>query len=455
MKIGVFGAGYVGLVTSACFAEMGNSVVCMEIDAERVAALQRGETPIYEPGLETLIRRNVAAERLVFTADTAQTVAHGTLLFIAVGTPPDLDGAPDLRGVLGVAQSIGRHMRDYKLIINKSTVPVGTADRVKAAIAQELALRRCILPFAVVSNPEFLKEGSAVEDFMRPDRVIVGSGNEQATLLLRALYAPFLRNTDRMLTMDVRSAELAKYAANAMLATRISFINEIARVAEELGADIESVRRGIGSDKRIGTHFLYAGCGWGGSCFPKDIDALVCAGTDAGVDMSILRAVRKVNEHQKNRLVQRVVERFGEDLRAHSFALWGLAFKPGTDDMREAPSIRIVEQLVARGATVCAFDPAAMERARTVFGSNAVAFVDDPLDALAGASALLVVTEWREFRSPDFAVIRERMRYPVIFDGRNLYDPSMLAQLGFEYVGIGRQASGAAMTEAEVTALAA
>jgi UDPglucose 6-dehydrogenase len=341
------------------------------------------------------------------------------------------------------------------VIVDKSTVPVGTADRVRAVIAQELAQRRCILPYAVVSNPEFLKEGSAVDDFMRRDRVIVGSDNEQATLLLRALYAPFLRHRDRMLTMDIRSAELAKYAANAMLATRISFMNEIARLAEAVGADIENVRRGIGSDERIGTLFLYAGCGWGGSCFPKDIDALMHGGAEAGVAMSVLAAVRTVNESQKGLLADRVAARFGEDLRGHTFAVWGLAFKPGTDDMREAPSIRIVSQLLAHGARVRAFDPAAMERARALFRSDSIAFTNDPLDALTGASALLVITEWREFRCPDFAQIRERMRCPVIFDGRNLYDPSALAALGFEYFGIGRRVPDLEGQPVEVAALAA
>jgi UDPglucose 6-dehydrogenase len=439
MKICVFGAGYVGLVTSACFAEMGNSVVCVEIDADRVAALQRGEVPIYEPGPDVLVRRNIAADRLCFTTDAAGAVAHGTIVFIAVGTPPAHDGSPDLAGVLAVAHAIGRHMRDYKVVVNKSTVPVGTADLVEEAIAEELARRACILPYSVASNPEFLKEGSAVDDFIRPDRVIVGSDNEQATLLLRALYAPFLRNRDRMLMMDVRSAELAKYAANAMLATRISFINEIARLAEEVGADIENVRLGIGSDTRIGTHFLYAGCGWGGSCFPKDVDALIHTGRQAGIDLSILRAVRAVIEGQKALLADRVIERFGTDLSGHCFALWGLAFKPGTDDMRQAPSTRIIEDLLARGARIRAFDPAAMKRARNLFSDPALAFVDDPLEAVAGASALIVVTEWREFRSPDFAEISQRMRSPVVFDGRNLYDPSMMAAAGFECFGIGRR----------------
>jgi len=441
MKICVFGAGYVGLVTAACLAEMGNSVACLDVDGQRIAALQRGEVPIHEPGLDGLIHRNAAADRLLFTTDAAAAVAHGTVIFIAVGTPAGEDGAADVDAVLAAASTIGRHMRDYKVVVDKSTVPVGTADTVRHLIAQELARRDVALPYAVVSNPEFLKEGAAIDDFMRPDRVILGCENEQAGLLLRALYAPFLRNRDRMLMMDVRSAELTKYAANAMLAARISFMNELAALAERLGADIEAVRRGIGADSRIGTHFLYAGCGWGGSCLPKDVKALARMGAEAGVQLAILDAVQAVNQRQRRLLVDRVVARFGDDLRGHLFALWGLAFKPGTDDLREAPSLIVVQELVERGARVRAFDPAAMPRAQHLWGTlPEIALVGDPLTAVEGASALLVVTEWREFRSPDFVSMRARMRSPVIFDGRNLYEPEMLAGMGFEYVGVGRAA---------------
>ena len=442
MKVCVFGAGYVGLVTSACLAEMGNSVVCLDIDEARVASLQQGLMPIHEPGLESMVARAAAAGRLVFTTDAASAVAHGTVVFIAVGTPSAEDGSADVDYVLAAARTVGRHMNDYKVVVDKSTVPVGTADRVHAAIAQELARRQVRLPYAVVSNPEFLKEGAAVEDFMKPDRVIVGCDDERAGLLMRAVYAPFLRNRDRMMLMDVRSAELTKYAANAMLASRISFMNELARLAECVGADVEQVRRGIGSDARIGTDFLYAGCGWGGSCLPKDVKALLRTGADAGIELDILGAVQRVNDRQRQLLGERVVARFGADLHGLCFAVWGLAFKPGTDDMREAPSITVIDELVRRGATVRAFDPLAMPRARALWSGNAqVAFCTDPLDASDGANALLIVTEWREFRSPDFDALRQRMVEPVVFDGRNLWDPALLAELGFEYVGIGRAAT--------------
>jgi UDPglucose 6-dehydrogenase len=359
MKVSIFGAGYVGLVTAACLAEMGNSVCCLDVDEARIAGLQRGEVPIHEPGLEDMIRRSAAAGRLDFTTDAASAVAHGTVIFIAVGTPAAEDGSADVNHVLSAAQSIGRHMNDYKVIVDKSTVPVGTADRVERTIGQELLRRAVVLPYAVVSNPEFLKEGAAVDDFMKPDRVIVGCDDERAGLLVRAVYAPFLRNRDRMLVMDVRSAELTKYAANAMLASRISFMNELSQVAERLGADIEQVRRGIGSDSRIGTDFLYAGCGWGGSCLPKDVKALARMAAEGGVDVAMLHAVQKVNERQRRLLGERVVERFGEDLSGLCFAVWGLAFKPGTDDMREAPSLTIIDELVRRGARVRAFAPVA------------------------------------------------------------------------------------------------
>ncbi len=439
MKVCVFGAGYVGLVTAACLAEMGNSVVGVDIDQARVAALGRGEVPIHEPGLDEMLRRNAAAGRLRFTTDVAAGVGHGTIVFIAVGTPPAEDGSADLEHVLAVARGIAEHMHDYKVVVDKSTVPVGTAERVHGAIADGLRRRAAVLPFAVVSNPEFLKEGAAIEDFMRPDRVIVGADDEQAALLMRALYSPFLRNRDRLLLMDVRSAEMTKYVANAMLATRISFMNEMALLAERLGADIEKVRQGVGSDPRIGTHFLYAGCGWGGSCLPKDVRALAHMGRQAGLDLALLAAVQGVNERQRALLGTRVVEQFGGDLRGRRFGLWGLAFKPGTDDLREAPSLGLVDGLLRRGARVAAYDPVAMPAAARHFGPReGLEFVTDPLHAAQAADALLIVTEWREFRSPDFARLRATMRQPVLIDGRNLWDPAEMAAAGFDYRGIGR-----------------
>ncbi len=443
MKVSVFGAGYVGLVTAACLAEMGNSVVCVDVDERRVAGLQRGEMPIHEPGLAALVVRNAEAGRLQFTTDAAHAVSHGTIVFIAVGTPAAKDGSADLDQVLTAAAAIGEHMRDYKVIVNKSTVPVGTAERVQQTV--ELALKRGarLLPFAVVSNPEFLKEGAAIDDFMRPDRIVVGAADEQATLLMRALYAPFQRNHERLFLMDVRSAEMTKYVANAMLATRISFMNEMSALAERLGADIEHVRQGIGSDPRIGTHFLYAGCGWGGSCLPKDVSALRRMAGDSGLDLTILGAVQSVNDGHRRLLAQRVVARFGDDLRGCVFGLWGLAFKPGTDDLREAPSLVLIEELLARGARLRAFDPVAMPafQARGALPEG-LALVADPYAAAQGADALLVVTEWREFRSPDFERLREAMRTPVVYDGRNLYEPRLLASFGFEYQGIGRGGPG-------------
>ncbi len=439
MKITVFGAGYVGLVTAACLSDMGNSVVCVDVDAKRVEGLQQGHIPIHEPGLAELVSRNAGAGRLQFTTDAALGTAHGTIVFIAVGTPPAEDGSADLEHVLTVARSIGRHMQDYKVVVDKSTVPVGTADRVRQEIAQALREREAIVPYAVVSNPEFLKEGAAIADFMHPDRVVIGADDEQATLLMRALYAPFLRNRDRVLVMDTRSAELTKYVANAMLASRISFMNEMSRLAERLGADIEQVRMGIGADPRIGTHFLYAGCGWGGSCFPKDVQALQHMGQANGVELQIVAAVRDVNEGQKRLLAQRVCHRYGEDLRGLSFAVWGLSFKPGTDDLREAPSLLLIDELLQRGASVRAFDPVAMPGLAALWPQRpGLMLCTEPLDAATGTSALIVVTEWREFRSPDFGVLKSRMKAPVIMDGRNLYDPGLMAQLGFEYLGIGR-----------------
>ena len=439
MKVCVIGAGYVGLVTAACLADMGNSVVCLDVDAARVDALQQGRIPIHEPGLDLLVTRNAAAGRLLFTTDAERAVTHGTFVFIAVGTPAAEDGSADLAHVLTAAASVGQHMGDYKVIIDKSTVPVGTAEQVRATVAAALRRRAVVLPFAVVSNPEFLKEGDAIEDFMRPDRVIVGADDEQAALLMRALYAPFPRNRDRLLLMDVRSAELTKYVANAMLATRISFMNEMAGLAERVGADIEQVRLGIGSDVRIGSHFLYAGCGWGGSCLPKDVKALQRAGRDAGLELPLLQSVQDINRRQRHLLIERLVDCLGESLAGHTVGLWGLAFKPGTDDLREAPSLVIVDELLRRGARVQAFDPVAMPGAAALWPDQPnLAFTDHPLAAAGGASALLVVTEWREFRSPDFEALRAAMKRPLLLDGRNLYDPVRMAQLGFEYRGIGR-----------------
>ena len=439
MKVTVIGTGYVGLVTGACLAEMGNHVLCLDIDEAKVALLRAGGIPIHEPGLKELVQRNAAAGRLEFSTDVARAVGHGTLQFIGVGTPPDEDGSADMQYVLAAAASIGRHMRDYKVIVDKSTVPVGTADQVRESVAAELRRRGVELEFAVVSNPEFLKEGAAVEDCMRPDRIIVGADDERATLLMRALYLPFMRNRDRLQLMDVRSAEFTKYAANAMLATRISFMNELALLAERVGADIEMVRRGIGSDPRIGTHFLYPGAGYGGSCFPKDVKALIHHGRQHGIGLGLLQAVEAANERQKRLLVDKVAGRFGDDLQGRVFALWGLAFKPGTDDMREAPSRTIVAELARRGARIQAYDPVAMDEARRVLaGTPGLDFVPDADAALEGADALLVVTEWKEFRTPDFERIARCLKQPLVFDGRNLYEPALMRSLGIEYHGIGR-----------------
>ncbi|MFT7772022.1 UDP-glucose dehydrogenase family protein [Roseateles sp.] len=440
MKVTAIGTGYVGLVTGACLAEMGNHVVCLDVDPEKIRILNEGEIPIHEPGLKEVVRRNVAAGRLQFTTDVDHAVQHGTLLFVGVGTPPDEDGSADLQYVVAAARAIGRRMTDYKVIVDKSTVPVGTADRVRAAIREELDARgRGDMPFAVVSNPEFLKEGAAVEDFMKPDRIIVGSDDEQATLLMRAIYSPFNRAQDRMLVMDVRSAEFTKYAANAMLATRISFMNELALLAEKVGADIELVRRGIGSDPRIGYQFLYAGAGYGGSCFPKDVKALVKTAANLGLPLKVLSAVEAANERQKRVLVDKVVERFGEDLTGRRFAVWGLAFKPDTDDMREAPSLVVLDELTRRGATVLAYDPVSMPEAARVLGPrDDVRLVKRAEAAIEGADALLVLTEWKEFRTPDFDAMKAAMKAPVVLDGRNLYDPKLMKALGIAYSGIGR-----------------
>jgi UDPglucose 6-dehydrogenase len=439
MKITMVGAGYVGLVTGTCFAEVGNDVLCVDTDAAKVATLQAGGVPIHEPGLAALIRRNVEAGRLAFTTDVDAGVAHGTLQFIAVGTPPDEDGSADMQYVIAAARAIGQRMNEWKVIVDKSTVPVGTADRVREAIAAELAARRADIGFAVVSNPEFLKEGAAVEDFMRPDRIVVGADDERAIAAMRAVYAPFQRSHERLMVMDVRSAELTKYAANAMLATRISFMNELANLAERLGADIEMVRQGIGSDPRIGWQFLYPGAGYGGSCFPKDVKALQYTARQHGLPLRLIAAVEAVNDAQKRVLVDKVVARLGADLAGRHFALWGLAFKPDTDDMREAPSRVIIDALREHGATIAAYDPVAMGEARHVYRATpGVAFADSPYAALAGADGVIVVTEWKEFRSPAFARMREMLRMPLVFDGRNLYEPSEVRAAGLEYFGIGR-----------------
>ena len=439
MKITVFGSGYVGLVTAACFARMGNKVLCVDIDATKVAALQAGQVPIREQGLDDLVAATIASGHLSFTTDAARGVAHGLYQFIAVGTPADEDGSADLRHVLAVAATIASHMSDYRIIVDKSTVPVGTAQRVSAVIRDGLAQRGASVPFAVVSNPEFLKEGNAVEDFMKPDRIIVGAEDERAIREMQRLYAPFNRKSDRLLVMDPLSAELTKYAANAMLATKISVMNEFANIAERVGADIEQVRLGLGSDPRIGFHFIYPGAGYGGSCFPKDVSALIHTAREVGHPARILDAVQAVNERQKSRLFERIQQHFGHDLSGLTFALWGLAFKPGTDDMREAPSRVLMEFLWRAGARVRAHDPAAMTEARHLYpDTEALTLCDDPLSCLDGAEGLVVMTEWNVYRSPDFDELKQRLRRPVIFDGRNLYDPHMMAEQGFGYYAIGR-----------------
>jgi UDPglucose 6-dehydrogenase len=440
MKITVIGTGYVGLVSGACLADVGNDVLGFDVDEAKIAGLARGEVPIFEPGLAEIVKRNIASGRLRFTSDPRAATAFGTLQFIAVGTPPGEDGSADLQYVLAAARAVGRHMDAYKVVVDKSTVPVGTAKKVREAIAGELRARGVDFPFAVVANPEFLKEGAAVGDFMKPDRVIVGSDDERAIALLRELYAPFQRNHDRFVLMDVQSAELTKYAANAMLATRISFMNEMANLAEKLGADIEAVRKGIGSDPRIGYDFLYPGCGYGGSCFPKDVQALLrTAHQDGGMQLRVLAAVEEANKHQKQVLPAKIRTRFGDKLHGKRFALWGLAFKANTDDMREAPSGAIVAALLAAGARVTAYDPVAMQAARKALGEqDGLDYAADAMSALTGADALVIATEWKEFRSPDFDAIAAALKQPVIFDGRNLYDPATLRARGFEYHPIGR-----------------
>jgi len=439
VKVTVVGSGYVGLVSGACLAEVGNDVLCVDVDPNKIAILNSGGIPIHEPGLEAMIARNRAAGRIRFTTDVALAARHGTVQFIAVGTPPGEDGSADLQYVVAAARNIGKHMDGYRVVVDKSTVPVGTADRVRAAIGEELESRCASHDFSVVSNPEFLKEGAAIDDFMKPDRIVVGADDERAIESMRELYAPFQRNHERLLVMDVRSAELTKYAANAMLATRISFMNELANLAERLGADIELVRQGIGSDPRIGYHFLYAGAGYGGSCFPKDVKALIRTARSAGQELQILGAVESANEAQKSVLGRKLVSRFGESLADRHFALWGLAFKPNTDDMREAPSVVLVNELIRRGATVSAYDPVAMTEARRVFGVQPkLSFSDGPMGALDGADALLIMTEWKEFRSPDFDAIKAKLKQPLIFDGRNLFEPATVRRYGIEYSAIGR-----------------
>lgn len=441
MKLTMIGTGYVGLVTGACLAEMGNDVLCLDVNPEKIRVLKEGGIPIYEPGLEQIVSRNVAAGRLSFTTDVQEAVEFGSIQFIAVGTPPDEDGSADLQYVLAAARNVGRLMKSHKVIVDKSTVPVGTADKVRAAVAEELAARGVDIGFSVVSNPEFLKEGAAVDDFMKPDRIVIGADDEQAIFLMKALYAPFQRNSDRLIVMDVRSAELTKYAANAMLATRISFMNELALLAEKLNADIELVRRGIGSDPRIGHHFLYPGCGYGGSCFPKDVKALIQTAAQNGQGLRVLQAVEDANDAQKHVLPEKVVQRFGADLSGRCFAVWGLAFKPNTDDMREAASREVIADLLSRGASIRAYDPVAMHEAERVFGPEPrIAYAANPMDAATGADALVIVTEWKEFRSPDFERLAEVLKQPVIFDGRNLYEPRLVAAAGIEYHPIGRPA---------------
>jgi UDPglucose 6-dehydrogenase len=439
MKVSIIGTGYVGLVTGACLADAGNDVLCLDLDRAKIERLRKGEIPIHEPGLEEIVHSNAAAGRLRFTTDAAESARFGAIQMIAVGTPPGEDGSADLSHVLAAARSIAEHMDGPRIVVDKSTVPVGTADRVRSTISEVLARRGVSHGFAVVSNPEFLKEGAAVEDFMRPDRIVIGSDDAAAIQAMRELYQPFQRSHDRIQVMGARSAELTKYAANAMLATRISFMNEMALLAERLGADIEHVRVGIGSDPRIGYQFLYPGAGYGGSCFPKDVKALQRTARDQGVGLMVLHAVEAVNERQKGVIVEKVVRRFGADLKGRRFALWGLAFKPNTDDMREAPSRVVVAGLLARGATVAVYDPVAMDEGRRAFaGQEGVSFAATAMEAVKEADALVVVTEWKAFRSPDFEALRSSLRERVIFDGRNLYEPSLVRAHGLEYHPIGR-----------------
>ena len=439
MRVTIFGSGYVGLVTGACLADAGNHVVCVDVDAGKIERLKRGEVPIHEPGLDALIKRNAEAGRIEFTTDAVRGVEHGLFQLIAVGTPPGEDGSADLRYVLAVARTIGTHLSRYSIVITKSTVPVGTADKVRAELARTLDERGVKLEFDVVSNPEFLKEGAAIADFMKPDRVVVGTDNPRTTELLRALYEPFTRNHDRLIVMDIRSSELTKYAANAMLATKISFMNELANIAERVGADIEKVRIGIGSDPRIGYSFIYPGTGYGGSCFPKDVQALIRSAHEAGHEPQILDAVEAVNARQKEVLFHKMRAHFAGALKGRSIALWGLAFKPNTDDMREAPAVTLIELLLQAGATVRAYDPVAGSEAQRLFKERAgFTLAKSAYEAADGADALAIVTEWQEFRSPDFERLKQILKAPVIFDGRNLYDPGMVARFGLSYYAIGR-----------------
>ncbi len=439
MKVTVFGSGYVGLVTGVCLAEVGNDVLCVDVDETKIANLKKGIVPIFEPGLDDLVIANQKAGRLRFTTNVFEAVDHGVFQFIAVGTPPDEDGAADLQYVLAVAKTIAENMQEYRVIVDKSTVPVGTADRVKEVIEKVQDARVVDIPYDVVSNPEFLKEGAAIDDFMKPDRIIIGTDNAKAEKLLKALYAPFNRNHERIITMDVRSAELTKYAANAMLATKISFTNELANLAERLGADIEQVRNGIGSDSRIGYSFIYPGCGYGGSCFPKDVKALERTAQQMGYEAELLKAVENVNNRQKEVLFSKITQHYQGDLQGKTFAMWGLAFKPRTDDMREAPSRVVLEALIAAGATVRAYDPEAMAEAKRIYGDNpGLILANSAEEALQGANALVVVTEWKTFWSPDFDLLKNTLKDAVIFDGRNLYKPELVKEMGFVYYGIGR-----------------
>jgi len=439
MRVTIFGSGYVGLVTGACLADAGNHVICVDVDAAKIERLNRGDVPIHEPGLDALIKRNAEAGRLEFTTDAVKGIEHGLFQLIAVGTPPGEDGSADLRHVLAVARTIGTHLSRYCIVITKSTVPVGTADKVRAELERTLSGRGAKIEFDVVSNPEFLKEGAAITDFMKPDRVVIGTDNPRTTELMRALYEPFTRNHDRLIVMDIRSSELTKYAANAMLATKISFMNELANIAERVGADIEKVRIGIGSDPRIGYSFIYPGTGYGGSCFPKDVQALIRSAHDAGHEPQILNAVEAVNARQKEVLFRKMQQHFGDGLAGRTFALWGLSFKPQTDDMREAPSRTLIEMLLKAGARVQAYDPvAAAEAQRLYAGVAGFALAKNAYDAARGADALAIVTEWQEFRSPDFERLRQLLKAPLIFDGRNLYDPTMVSRFGLTYYAIGR-----------------
>ncbi|HMB56386.1 MAG TPA: UDP-glucose/GDP-mannose dehydrogenase family protein [Arenimonas sp.] len=439
MRVTVFGTGYVGLVTGTCLAEVGHQVICVDIDQAKVEGLNRGVIPIYEPGLEDMVLANHGAGRIAFSTDAASAIAHGEIIFIAVGTPPDEDGSADLQYVLNVARTIGQNLGRRAVIVNKSTVPVGTADKVRATIAAELAKRDAEHAFEVVSNPEFLKEGDAVKDCMRPDRIVIGTSNAQALEAMKRLYAPFNRNHERIVAMDVRSAELTKYAANAMLATKISFMNEMANIAERVGADIEMVRHGIGSDPRIGYSFIYPGAGYGGSCFPKDVQALERTARQHGYHAQILEAVESVNDRQKFKLSELIERHFTGEIRGRTFAIWGLAFKPNTDDMREASSRTLLAQLWAAGANVRVYDPEAMDEARRVFGERAdLVYCDSPASALTGADALVVVTEWKTFWNADFDKLKAALKHPVVFDGRNIYDPVEVEAAGLAYYGIGR-----------------